>query len=107
MVVTEDGIVTFVTFPAPYSALLGIIVVPSANIISPEQLLKAYWPMLVTEDGIVILVRLLQPLKAYDPMLVTEEGIVILVRLLQPLKAAYPMLVTVDGIVTFVIPLAP
>ena len=40
--------------------------------------------MLVTEFGIVILVRLKQPSNASSPMLVTESEIVILVRLLQP-----------------------
>ncbi len=39
--------------------------------------------MLVTELGIVTLVRLLQYSKAESPMLVTELGIVTLVRLLQ------------------------
>ena len=40
--------------------------------------------MLVTELGIVTLVKLLQELKAPVPMLVTELGIVTLVKLLQP-----------------------
>ncbi len=56
--------------------------------------------MLVTELGIVTLVRLLQSSKALFPMLVTELGIVTLVRLLQFLKALFPMLVTELGIVT-------
>ena len=40
--------------------------------------------ILVTELGIVIDVKLLQPLKAYPPILVTELGIVIDVKPLQP-----------------------
>ena len=39
--------------------------------------------MLVTLDGIVTLVRLLQQENALDPMRVTPSGIVTLVRLLQ------------------------
>ena len=39
--------------------------------------------MLVTELGILILVKLLQPQKASFPMLVTELGILMLVKLLQ------------------------
>ena len=40
-------------------------------------------PRVVTLDGMVILVRLLQPENAEEPMLVTPDGMVILVRLLQ------------------------
>ena len=50
--------------------------------------------MLVTELGIITLVRLLQFLNALSTMLVTELGIVTLVRLLHPLNAQLPMLVT-------------
>ena len=39
--------------------------------------------MLVTEFGIVMLVKLLQSPNALSPMLVTEFGIVMLVKLLQ------------------------
>ena len=39
--------------------------------------------MLVTESGIVMLVRLPQDQNALSPMLVTESGIVTLVRLSQ------------------------
>ena len=61
--------------------------------------------MLVTESGIVTLVRPLQPENAEDPMLVTESGIVTLVSPLQLQNASSPMLVTglppsVEGIVT-------
>lgn len=54
---------------------------PFAVIVTLVRLLQ-YWnafcPMLVTESGIVTLVRLL-PVNAYSPMLVTELGIVMLV----------------------------
>ena len=43
--------------------------------------------MLVTESGIVTLMRLLQKAKAQLPRLVTESGIVTLTRLTQPSKA--------------------
>ena len=54
--------------------------------------------ILVTELGIVTLVRLVQPSNALHPILVTESGIVTLVMLLQPLKALYPIFVTESGI---------
>ena len=43
--------------------------------------------MLVTELGMVMLVRPLQPQNASSPMLVTELPIVTLVRLVQPENA--------------------
>ena len=58
--------------------------------------------MLVTLEGMVMLVNPLQAEKANPPMLVTLEGIVMLVKPVQLLKANPPMLVTglpdsVDG----------
>ena len=50
----------------------------------PLQLEKAPYPMVVTELGIVILVKLEQPLKALPSTEVTELGMVIEVRPLQP-----------------------
>ena len=44
---------------------------------------KVYSPILITELGIVIDVKLLQPLKAEFPIIVTELGIVIDVKPLQ------------------------
>ena len=49
-------------------------------------------------------VRLLQPSKAYFPILVTELRIVIVVRLSHPSKAPCPILVTVLGITAFLHP---
>ena len=43
--------------------------------------------MLVTESGIVTLVKPLQLVNAASPMLVTESGIVTLVKPLQPVNA--------------------
>ena len=63
--------------------------------------------MLVTLDGIVTLVRPLQPSNALSPILVTPDRIVTLVKPLQPSNALPPMLVTLDGIVTLVRPLQP
>ena len=48
--------------------------------INPEHSWKALSPILVTEFGIVIDVRLLQPGKAPSAILVTELGIVTEVR---------------------------
>lgn len=45
--------------------------------------------MLITLEGIVTLVRLVQPPKALLPMLVTLDGITILVRFLQLLFVAH------------------
>ena len=51
--------------------------------------------MLVTELGMVMLVRPLQRLNALSPMLVTELGMVMLVRPLQP---AYLQLVVYQSV---------
>ena len=50
--------------------------------------------MLVTELGMVMLVKPVQLLNALLPMLVTDEGMVMLVKPVQPLNALFPMLVT-------------
>lgn len=42
----------------------------------PLQLPKAYWPILVTEEGIVTEVNPVQPQKASAPIEVTELGII-------------------------------
>ena len=53
--------------------------------------------MLVTELGMVMLVRPEQPSNARTPMLVTDFGMVTLVRPVQPENAFAPMLVTELG----------
>ena len=45
--------------------------------------MKAEFPIEVTEDGMVMEVRLVQPLKAEFPMEVTDEGMVTEVRPVQ------------------------
>ena len=52
-----------------------------------SQLKKAYSPMLVTPDGILIELRLPQPQKAFSPMAVTLLDIVTEVIRMQLLKA--------------------
>ena len=59
---------------------------------------KVLSPMLVTEFGIVIDVKLLQSSKAELPILVTEFGIVIDVKLLQSSKAEFPTIVTLYSV---------
>ena len=58
--------------------------------------------MLVTLDGIVTLVRLVQLANAYSPIPFTLDGIVTLFKLEQPQNAEAPMFITLDGIVTLV-----
>ena len=48
------------------------------------QLAKAFYPILVTESGIVTLVSPLQPENVLDPILVAESGIITFVRPVQP-----------------------
>jgi hypothetical protein len=60
--------------------------------------------MLVTPEGIVMLVNPVQPEKVPSSMLVTPEGIVMLVNPVQPEKAYDPILVTLEGIVMLVFP---
>ena len=79
--------------------------------------------MLVTESGMVIEVRPVQPEKAWLPMLVTESGMVmsplahghsyskepllIIPMFVQPEKTLIPMLVTESGMVIEVSPVQP
>ena len=59
-------------------------------------------PIEVTLEGMVKLVKLLQPQKASLPIEVTLEGMVKLVKPLQSLKASLPIEVTLDGMVKLV-----
>ena len=54
---------------------------------------KAFAPMLVTDDGIVIDVKPVIPWKALAPMLVTDDGIVMAVTMDAFKKALSPILV--------------
>ena len=60
ILLTELGISTFVVL-LPDKALLGIAVVPFSKMTVPVQFSKACLPMFVTDLGIVILVRSVQP----------------------------------------------
>lgn len=55
--------------------------------------------MEVTEEGMVMEVRLVQSEKTQAPMEVTDEGMVMEVSLVQPEKANPSMVVTDDGMV--------
>jgi hypothetical protein len=61
-------------------------------------------PILVTEFGIVILVKLLHPENAHSPILITESGIVILVKFVAFWNIAAPIIVTDSGMVYAVLP---
>ena len=74
---------------------------------SKEQPLKALSPILVTLDGIVISVRLLQFLNAWSSILVKPSERLTLISELQPLKAREPILVTLEGNAMLCSPLHP
>ena len=96
MLVTELGITVFLHPTINVFVFVSIIalqlsresyfVFPDSTsiVVRPEQSENAELPMLVTEFGIVTLVKLEQPEKAEPPMLVTELPIVTLVRPEQP-----------------------
>ena len=63
------------------------------------HLLKAEFPISVTEDGIVISVRDEHLLKAKKPIWVVKEGIEICFNKEHSLKAKFPIAVTEGGIV--------
>ena len=78
-----------------------MLVMPSgiftlARFVQPEN---AFSPMLVTLEGIVISLRLLQFRKDSSPILVTPSGIFTSARFVQPLNAPLLMTVTLEGIV--------
>jgi hypothetical protein len=56
--------------------------------------------MLVTLEGIVMLVKPLQPRKAFSPMMVTPEGIVMLVKPDQFLKVSSGITVALESMMT-------
>ena len=63
------------------------------------------WTVALSLPEKVMLMSFVQLYNAASPTLVTLDGIVTDVRLLQYSNAAPPMLATLDGIVTFVSPL--
>jgi hypothetical protein len=76
------------------------------TLVKLSQSQNAMFPILVTEDGIIILVKPLQLMKAQYPIDVTKDGIVMLVKRLQAKNAAAPIDVTEDGI-TYVLAFFP
>ena len=65
------------------------------KLVQPEN---AYFPILVTEFGMVIFANPLHPSKAHLSILVTELGMVMLVNPVQPLNAELSIMVTEFGI---------
>ena len=74
----------------------------NSTCLRPVQPANALSPILMTESGMTMLVRLLHFRNARLLILVTEFGIVTLVRLLQLSNALSLILVTESGIVTLV-----
>jgi hypothetical protein len=66
----------------------------SVKLTQPEN---AEFPIIVIEDGMVILAKLVQTENAPSPITVTEEGMIMLVKLLQLENAEFPTVVTEDG----------
>ena len=78
------------SFPT-FLTVLGIV---KEEKLQPSNALS---PILMTESGMTVLVRLLHSRNARLPILVTEFGIVTLVRLLQLSNALSLILVTESG----------
>ena len=60
--------------------------------------MKVSHPVSVTDSGMTMLVRLVQPEKAQHPISVTESGMTMLVRPVQPEKADSQITVTESGL---------
>ena len=126
MLVTPSERVTDFTFGKQFTPIVGI---PPKNVTLSKLLLNALAPILFTNAGIIIDVKPVQPGNA-PAILVTESGIIKLVKpeqlpndqlpmLSNPLdkvmlikpeqlpNAPSPMLVTAAGIVTLVKPVQP
>lgn len=74
--------------------LLNVLVIESGNEVQPRN---TFWPIRVTESGIVIDDNISQPPNAYDFIMVTELGMLIVVNEVQPANAPYLILVTELG----------
>ena len=86
MLVTLSGMLMLVTpqlknaeFPISVSCEFA----PKVMLVSPSQSENALSPMLVTPDGILMLVRFVQSENALSPMLVTLSGMIMRVRFVQ------------------------
>ena len=75
-----------------------------AMLVNPVQPSKAELPMLVTLSGMAMLVKPVQPWKTLGPMLVTLLGMAMLVKPVQPWKASFLIFLTLFGMIIFVIP---
>ena len=71
------------------------------SIINDVISMKAFFPIEITEDGIVICSNALHPRKASFPIVITEEGIKICFNDKHPLKLLLPIDVTEEGMVIF------
>ena len=69
--------------------------------------MKQFSPNEVTDEGIMIDVKLLQPEKHHPPNVVIDEGIIMEVKRWQPAKQLHPNEVTDEGISMDVNPLQP
>lgn len=84
----------YCAFVKVFSSIVGGVGLRDVIFVSPEQPLKAYLPIEVTEFPIMILVSPEQEEKALPPIEVTELGRVIFVSPLQVWKALLPIEVT-------------
>ena len=66
--------------------------------VNEEQSAKAFSPIFVIEDGIVICFKDEHPAKVKSPIIVTENGIDICVNSIHSEKASSPIVVTEEGI---------
>lgn len=82
---------------AKEEVLIDVARSPMDRFSSAEQARKAYWPIEVTELGIVSDVRLLHPAKAYSPIEVIPSSMTTEVSPEQALKADELILPTVLG----------
>jgi hypothetical protein len=81
---------------------LANVVFDGSTLINPLYPLNALLAKLVTEAGIVKLVKLVQLVNVELPIVVIEFGKIILSSSLQPVNTPPPILVTELGIVIFV-----
>ena len=103
IVVTLSGILMLLRLVHDSKVRSWIVSIPQFIVIEARLLhpWKAYAPIEVTLEGIVIEVRP-EELNAFSPMVVTFSGIVMLWRLLQSINALLPILVTLFGILILV-----
>ena len=99
MEVTELGMVMPGRLLHPAKQLSGMVVMVSGKV-TLVRLLQSR-NILCSREGVVTLLRLVQPLNKPGPIEVTDSGIIIFVRLVHPLNTPDSMVVTDSGIVIF------